>query len=310
MAECRPLPARGAARLPVRRLAGRAVVPVPRCADAPPGSAADHPEDPGMGRCAPPPYRAAWPAGRLRESLPEAPRESWAAINMALSQGNRGLPGGDTLAQLLLRHRGVRRITYRPRLTIAQILAWADAHHDRTGAWPRKDVRAHRGYARRNLERNARGAAQGPARPARWLHAGNAARTTSWSPSQAARAAVLGPTNPYLGGAVSARDGTMADGVVVRPNTRIARRHLGEGELGAAARLSRDAGRPGAVGTPARPGGSGPPKRGRPDPTAAGPAQTCRLREFSTGPTITSAAKERGRSSIPGRWQAPAGRRG
>ena len=32
----------------------------------------------------------------------------------------------------------MRRITYCPRLTIAQILAWADAHHDRTGAWPRK----------------------------------------------------------------------------------------------------------------------------------------------------------------------------
>jgi hypothetical protein len=34
-----------------------------------------------------------------------APGETWAIINGALQQGHRGLPGGDTLARLLDRHR-------------------------------------------------------------------------------------------------------------------------------------------------------------------------------------------------------------
>jgi hypothetical protein len=56
-------------------------------------------------------------------------------VNMALWAGRRGLPGGDTLAGLLARERGTtpRR---RSLLTVGQILAWADAHHERTGEWP------------------------------------------------------------------------------------------------------------------------------------------------------------------------------
>jgi hypothetical protein len=36
------------------------------------------------------------------------PGQSWAAIDEALRRGLRGLPGGDTLARLLGRHRGPR----------------------------------------------------------------------------------------------------------------------------------------------------------------------------------------------------------
>ena len=36
--------------------------------------------------------------------------ETWGAINVSLSVGNRGLPSGGSLAKLLAEHRGVRNI--------------------------------------------------------------------------------------------------------------------------------------------------------------------------------------------------------
>lgn len=67
----------------------------------------------------------------------DAQAESWGAINAALRVGIRGFKGDYTLARLLARYRGtpIRRISTTP-LTIKQILAWADAHHRRTGKWP------------------------------------------------------------------------------------------------------------------------------------------------------------------------------
>jgi hypothetical protein len=62
--------------------------------------------------------------------------ETWTAIDQALTKGHRGLPGGSSLAQLLAERRGVRNRMRLPRFTIAQILDWADAHHQRTGRWP------------------------------------------------------------------------------------------------------------------------------------------------------------------------------
>jgi hypothetical protein len=50
--------------------------------------------------------------------------------------GYRGLPGGSSLAQLLAEHRGVRNPKRLPPYTVEQILAWADAHQQRTGQWP------------------------------------------------------------------------------------------------------------------------------------------------------------------------------
>lgn len=65
-----------------------------------------------------------------------APGETWGAVENALIKGGRGLPGGDTLAKFLARHRGVRNKADLPPLTVEQIRAWAEAHKTRTGRWP------------------------------------------------------------------------------------------------------------------------------------------------------------------------------
>ena len=61
---------------------------------------------------------------------------NWRVIDSALTGGGRGLPGGSSLAKLLAKRRGVRNIADLPALTEKKILAWADAHHERTGKWP------------------------------------------------------------------------------------------------------------------------------------------------------------------------------
>ena len=76
-----------------------------------------------------------WPVKRSGP-VREAPGENWVAIDSALRHERRGLRGGLSLAQRLARDRKVRNITSKPRLTIKQILGWADAHHERTGKWP------------------------------------------------------------------------------------------------------------------------------------------------------------------------------
>jgi superfamily II DNA or RNA helicase len=63
--------------------------------------------------------------------------ETWSAVNAALYQGHRELPGNSSLAQLLEEARGVRNRKNLPPLTENQILAWADAHHEQTGEWPK-----------------------------------------------------------------------------------------------------------------------------------------------------------------------------
>jgi len=76
-----------------------------------------------------------WP-NETSGSVTESPRESWHAIDRALRAGVRGFRGGVSLVQLLARHRGVRNIHQLPRLTVKQILDWADRHHASTGRWP------------------------------------------------------------------------------------------------------------------------------------------------------------------------------
>jgi hypothetical protein len=66
----------------------------------------------------------------------EAPGETWTAVDSALSKGIRGFSGGLSLAQHLAQERGVRNRMRLSLLTHAQILQWADAHHERTGRWP------------------------------------------------------------------------------------------------------------------------------------------------------------------------------
>ena len=77
-----------------------------------------------------------WPRHR-REEVAEAPGEFWSTLDNALRRGGRGLPGGSSLHDLLCRRCGLRRRRGSPPpLTVEQILAWADAHHARTGRWP------------------------------------------------------------------------------------------------------------------------------------------------------------------------------
>ncbi|MBN9524335.1 hypothetical protein J0H58_38445 [bacterium] len=79
--------------------------------------------------------RGRWPTGG-DGLVPGTAGETWGAVDRALAAGHRGLPGGTTLAQVLLRHRGRPHHGLPPDLTVPQILAWADAHHRRTGGWP------------------------------------------------------------------------------------------------------------------------------------------------------------------------------
>jgi hypothetical protein len=67
-----------------------------------------------------------------------APEETWKQIDDALRGGYRGLPGGSSLGQLLHARRGKRLARLIPKLTEAQVVAWARAHYARTGKWPTK----------------------------------------------------------------------------------------------------------------------------------------------------------------------------
>ena len=76
-----------------------------------------------------------WPNTRTGP-ITDAPGERWDAVQNALDFGYRGFPGGSSLTRLLVERRGIRNEKHPPRLTIRQILEWAEAHRARTGAWP------------------------------------------------------------------------------------------------------------------------------------------------------------------------------
>jgi hypothetical protein len=70
--------------------------------------------------------------------VPGALLEKWSAIDNALRAGLRGLNAGSSLARLLAEHRGVRNPAALPRLSIRQVLTWADEYHQSTGEWPQQ----------------------------------------------------------------------------------------------------------------------------------------------------------------------------
>jgi hypothetical protein len=72
-------------------------------------------------------------------AVSKSPSDTWLSIDLALRLGLRGLPGGSSLARLLASRRGVQNPSDLPRLTIWQILIWADKHFRRTGTWPTRD---------------------------------------------------------------------------------------------------------------------------------------------------------------------------
>jgi hypothetical protein len=76
-----------------------------------------------------------WP-GQKSGPVHGQPGETWAKVCIAINTGLRGLPGGTSLGRILWEQRGVRCAFFTPRLSIPKILAWADAHHSRTGQWP------------------------------------------------------------------------------------------------------------------------------------------------------------------------------
>ncbi len=76
-----------------------------------------------------------WPVVRSG-SIRGSSGETWTGINLALTYGSRGLPGGDSLARLLARKRRSAASRENPKLTVEMIVAWADEHRHRTGAWP------------------------------------------------------------------------------------------------------------------------------------------------------------------------------
>jgi len=65
-----------------------------------------------------------------------APGEEWGRIAKALLQGGRGLRDWLTLAEFINRHLDPSVPTTKRKLTIEDILTWADAHQERTGRWP------------------------------------------------------------------------------------------------------------------------------------------------------------------------------
>lgn len=80
-----------------------------------------------------------WPTKQHPGWVVDAPAEHWARLDACLRMGLRSLPAGLSLARLLAKHRGVRNRKALPHLTEDDILAWADAHQQRTGAWPKSD---------------------------------------------------------------------------------------------------------------------------------------------------------------------------
>ena len=79
-----------------------------------------------------------WP-NRHAGPIIEAPGETWTAVDVALANGLRGFPRGSSLARLLQRERNMRSRANQTDLSVSEILAWADEHHARTGAWPHID---------------------------------------------------------------------------------------------------------------------------------------------------------------------------
>jgi hypothetical protein len=65
-----------------------------------------------------------------------APGETWRGVNLALSGGYRGLPGGSSLARLLAQQRGARNRAALPPLSAGRVRAWAREHYRRTGSRP------------------------------------------------------------------------------------------------------------------------------------------------------------------------------
>jgi hypothetical protein len=77
-----------------------------------------------------------WPRILDPDTMSLPPGLTWQRIDLALRQGHRGLPGGDSLPRLLARDRGARVRRRPPPLSEGRLVAWARAHRRVTGRWP------------------------------------------------------------------------------------------------------------------------------------------------------------------------------
>ena len=93
--------------------------------------------DPRLGRRLARPNRPA--ADYELGNIPGAEHITWKEVDDALREGRTDRPSGLWLSRLLHLTRGVFRHKDRLPLTEDQILAWADAHYQRTGLWPTPD---------------------------------------------------------------------------------------------------------------------------------------------------------------------------
>jgi hypothetical protein len=80
-----------------------------------------------------------WPNAHAGK-VPEAPGETFRAVEDALNHGGRGLPGGSSITRLLAERRNVRNRLAPPGLSVEQVLTWADRHRRQTGKWPSRDA--------------------------------------------------------------------------------------------------------------------------------------------------------------------------
>jgi hypothetical protein len=76
-----------------------------------------------------------WPSATSGPVV-DAPGETWAGVTAALRQGARGLRPGASLPGLLAANRRRRNVHGQQLLSKRKILAWADDHFRRNGAWP------------------------------------------------------------------------------------------------------------------------------------------------------------------------------
>ena len=79
-----------------------------------------------------------WPKTNSSFGVPDKSYESWTHYDIYLSRGQRGLPGGSTLAKLLQKERGVQNPKGKPRLTEDIILYDIQSFYNLHGRLPNK----------------------------------------------------------------------------------------------------------------------------------------------------------------------------
>ncbi|HUG69820.1 MAG TPA: DEAD/DEAH box helicase family protein [Pirellulaceae bacterium] len=79
-----------------------------------------------------------WPKSNSGTIL-DSSGDTWKGVDHALRLGMRDLPGGSSLVQLLAEKREMRNHLALPKLSIEQILMWADAHFEFNREWPNRE---------------------------------------------------------------------------------------------------------------------------------------------------------------------------